>query len=91
MVKDGKDHKCILLNRAGEQLMGRDRTEIVGKTAHDWMPEEDAAVLGATDLVRTAALLNRTVPAVKYRRYCLDRGQAKAADRMRKPARKKKR
>ena len=42
MVKDGKDRKCILLNRAGEQLMGRDRSEIVGKTAHAWLPEEDA-------------------------------------------------
>ena len=49
MVKDGKDRKCILLNRAGEQLMGRDRSEIVGKTAHAWMPEEDARIIDALE------------------------------------------
>jgi hypothetical protein len=62
-----------------------------GSGKRTWTHEEDAAVLGATDFVRTAAMLGRTVAAVKYRRYCLDRGQAKAADRMRKPARKKRR
>jgi hypothetical protein len=56
-----------------------------------WTPDEDAVVLGSTDFVRTAALLYRTVGAVKYRRYCLDPGQAKAADQMRKALRKKKR
>jgi hypothetical protein len=60
-----------------------------GSAKRSWTPEEDAAVLGSTDLVRTAALLGRTVAAVKYRRYCLDRGQARAADRMRKAARKR--
>src|SRR4051794_26459892 len=48
MVKDA-DQKCILLNRAGEVLMGRDRSEIVGKTARDWMPREDAEIIEALD------------------------------------------
>jgi hypothetical protein len=62
-----------------------------GSRKRSWTPDEDAVVLGATDFDKTAALINRTVAAVKYRRYCLDCGQGKAADRMRKPARKKRR
>ena len=62
-----------------------------GSTKRVWTPEEDAVILRASDFVRTAALLNTTVGAVKYRRYCLDPGQAKAADQMRKAPRKKKR
>ena len=62
-----------------------------GSTKRVWTPDEDAVVLRTIDFDRTAAMLNRTVGAVKYRRYCLERGQAKAADRMRKPPRKKKR
>jgi PAS domain S-box-containing protein len=49
MVKDGRDRKCILLNRAGEQLMGRDRSEIIGKTAHDWLSEQDARIIDALE------------------------------------------
>ncbi len=35
LVKDAKDGKCIYLNRAGEEMMGYDRAEIIGKSARD--------------------------------------------------------
>jgi PAS domain S-box-containing protein len=49
MVKDAKDRQCILLNRAGEQLMGRGRGELIGKTGVAWMPEEDARIVAALE------------------------------------------
>ena len=49
MVKDAKDRKCILLNRAGERLLGRDRSELIGRTGVAWMPEEDARIVEALE------------------------------------------
>src|ERR1019366_5062986 len=42
LVNDAKDGKCILLNRAGEELLGYDRNEIIGKCPPESLIEEDA-------------------------------------------------
>ena len=42
VVNDAKDGKCILLNRAGEELLGYDRNEIIGKCPPESLIEEDA-------------------------------------------------
>jgi PAS domain S-box-containing protein len=49
LVKDARDGKCILLNRAGEELLGCDRSEIVGKNANDIMSKEDADLIALQD------------------------------------------
>ncbi len=41
VVKDLK-HRFVLLNRAGEELLGVSRAEFVGKTDHDLFPAEQA-------------------------------------------------
>jgi PAS domain S-box-containing protein len=41
-VKDAKDHKFRLVNRAGEQLLGIDRSELLGKNDFDFFPKEQA-------------------------------------------------
>jgi hypothetical protein len=56
-----------------------------------WTPEEDAALMVAADLASFAKQHGRTESACKYRHYVLRIKQAKVADRMRKPARKKRR
>jgi hypothetical protein len=56
-----------------------------------WTPADDAVVLRTPDAAKAAALLGRTVGAVKFRLILLREKRAKAADRMRKPPRKKRR
>ena len=43
-VKDAKDHKFMLVNRAGEQLLGIDRSELLGRNDYDFFPKEQAEV-----------------------------------------------
>jgi PAS domain S-box-containing protein len=38
LVRDTQDGKCVFLNRAGEELLGCDRREVIGKNANDVMP-----------------------------------------------------
>jgi PAS domain S-box-containing protein len=50
LVKDARDGKCILLNRAGEELLGCERSEIIGKSADDFLPpREDAEPIDLLD------------------------------------------
>ena len=56
-----------------------------------WTPADDAVVMRTPDAAQAAALLGRTVGAVKFRRILLRENRAEAADRMRKPPRKKRR
>src|SRR5262245_23695838 len=37
LVRDARDGKCVLLNRAGEELLGCDRRDVIGKNVHDVM------------------------------------------------------
>ena len=41
-VKEAKEHRYILMNRAGEELLGIPRDELIGKTDYDFLPQEEA-------------------------------------------------
>lgn len=45
LVKDAKDGKCVLLNGAGEKLLGCDRAELVGRNVHEAMPLEQGDLI----------------------------------------------
>jgi PAS domain S-box-containing protein len=59
-VKDAKDHKFMLVNRAGEQLLGIDRSELLGKNDYDFFPQEQAKVF----IERDNAVFNSGEPQV---------------------------
>jgi PAS domain S-box-containing protein len=50
LVKDAKTGKIIYLNRAGEELTGIERAEIIGKTATEVMQKGDADLVGLHDI-----------------------------------------
>jgi PAS domain S-box-containing protein len=41
-VKDAVDLRFVLINRAGERLLGLDRSEFIGKSDYDLFPQEQA-------------------------------------------------
>ncbi len=41
-LKDAKDLRFVLFNRAGEQLLGYDRKDLLGKNDYDFFPREQA-------------------------------------------------
>ncbi|MEJ2231960.1 MAG: PAS domain-containing protein, partial [Nitrospirales bacterium] len=41
-VKDAKDLRFILFNKAGEELIGHSRNSMIGKTDHDFFPKSEA-------------------------------------------------
>ncbi|HUQ37734.1 MAG TPA: PAS domain-containing protein [Aestuariivirga sp.] len=41
-VKDAVDLRFVLINRAGEELLGIDRSEYIGKSDYDFFPREQA-------------------------------------------------
>jgi PAS domain S-box-containing protein len=57
-VKDAREHRFVLLNRAGEELLGVDRSEILRKTDHDLFPTEqaDRFVAGDREVLETGRL-----------------------------------
>ena len=55
LVRDATDLKFVLFNRAGEQLLGYSREELLGKTAHDILAPDIAASLEAEDLATLAS------------------------------------
>jgi PAS domain S-box-containing protein len=48
-VKDARDLRFVLFNRAGERMMGRSRDEMVGKSDFDIGPREQAEFFAAKD------------------------------------------
>jgi PAS domain S-box-containing protein len=48
-VKDASDLRFSLINRAGEELLGIDRSEYIGKSDHDFFPKEQADFFVARD------------------------------------------
>ena len=53
IVKDAQTQKYVLINRAGEHLLGLPREQMIGKTAHDFFPKEaaDAILERDTDVL----------------------------------------
>jgi diguanylate cyclase (GGDEF)-like protein/PAS domain S-box-containing protein len=49
IVKDAQTQKYVLINRAGELLLGVPRERIIGKTAHDFFPKESADTIVERD------------------------------------------
>ncbi len=50
-VKDAKEHRFMLVNRAAEQLLGIDRSELLGKNDFDFFPKEQAETFISRDKV----------------------------------------
>jgi diguanylate cyclase (GGDEF)-like protein/PAS domain S-box-containing protein len=48
-VKEPKELRYMLVNRAGEQLLGMPRDEMIGKSDHDLLPKEEADAAAARD------------------------------------------
>ena len=48
-VKDAVDLRFVLFNRAGEELQGHKREELLGKNDHDIFPKEQADFFTAKD------------------------------------------
>ena len=48
-IKDAEDLRLILFNKAGEELVGRPRKELVGRTDFDLYPEEEAKFFAQKD------------------------------------------
>jgi diguanylate cyclase (GGDEF)-like protein/PAS domain S-box-containing protein len=49
IVKNAHDHRYVLINRAGEQMLGLSREQMFGKTAHDFFPRKVADAICALD------------------------------------------
>jgi diguanylate cyclase (GGDEF)-like protein/PAS domain S-box-containing protein len=49
VVKDAREHRFVLVNRAAEQLWGLPRAGIIGKNDHDLFPKEAADQIEAYD------------------------------------------
>lgn len=49
IVKSAKDGQCTLINRAGEVLLGRNRNEIIGKSAREVLAGPEADEIEAHD------------------------------------------
>lgn len=54
-VKDAKDLRYVLINRAGEDYFGVPRNQMIGKTAHELFPQDTADKIAQNDatLLRT--------------------------------------
>ncbi|HVM31917.1 MAG TPA: PAS domain S-box protein [bacterium] len=48
-VKDAKDLRFVMFNRAGEELIGVPRAELIGKNDHDLFPKDEADFFTAKD------------------------------------------
>jgi two-component system, cell cycle sensor histidine kinase and response regulator CckA len=48
-AKDAKEHRFLLVNRAGEELLGIGRSELIGKNDYDFFPKEQADHFVARD------------------------------------------
>ena len=48
-VKDARDKKCILINRAGEQILGKPREQLLGRDVHAMFEMEGPEDCGQSD------------------------------------------
>jgi diguanylate cyclase (GGDEF)-like protein/PAS domain S-box-containing protein len=49
VVKDARDHRYVLINRAGEELFGVPREQMIGKSAYDFFAKSEADSITAHD------------------------------------------
>src|SRR5262245_26660340 len=49
-VKDAEDLRFVMFNRAGEQLIGIPRADLLGKTDYDFFPPDEADFFRAKDM-----------------------------------------
>ena len=49
VVKDARDHRYVLINRAAEELGGLTRSEVIGKSAHELFAKDEADLIEARD------------------------------------------
>lgn len=49
IVKNARDRKIVLVNRAGEGIWGLSRQQVLGKTPHDLFPKARADLITASD------------------------------------------
>ena len=49
VVKDARDFRYVLINRAGEKFFGRPADQIIGRTAYDLLPKAAADSVAARD------------------------------------------
>jgi diguanylate cyclase (GGDEF)-like protein/PAS domain S-box-containing protein len=49
VVKEAREHRYVLVNRAGEELFGVPRDQMIGKSAYDLFPKKDADRIVASD------------------------------------------
>ncbi|MEA2993364.1 MAG: hypothetical protein QOD40_2284 [Alphaproteobacteria bacterium] len=49
IVKNAEDRRYVLVNRAGEDLLGVPREQLLGKTAYDLYPKDVADIINARD------------------------------------------
>src|SRR5207253_775376 len=61
-VKDAEDLKFVRFNRAGEELVGHKREDLLGKSDHDFFPPEQAKAFIDND---RAVLAQRSVSTVE--------------------------
>jgi two-component system, LuxR family, sensor kinase FixL len=48
-VKDAKDLRFVMFNKAGEELLGMPKTDLIGKNDYDFFPKEDADFFTSKD------------------------------------------
>jgi diguanylate cyclase (GGDEF)-like protein/PAS domain S-box-containing protein len=58
VVKDARDQRYVLINRAGERMFGLPREQMIGKTVYDFFSKEEADSITAQD----HSLLNSDQP-----------------------------
>lgn len=61
-VKEAKDLRFVRFNKAGEDLLGVSKEEILGKTDYDFFPEEQAAFFTAKDRATLAGKKLQDIP-----------------------------
>jgi PAS domain S-box-containing protein len=68
-VKDAKDLRFLLFNRAGEELLGYKRSELLGKNDYDFFPKKEADFFTEKDraVLHRGELLDISMESIKTR------------------------
>lgn len=70
-VKDAQTLKFVRINKAGEQLLGYSREALLGRTDHDFFPEEEAESFTTADrqVLESAELLDIPEESIRTRSH----------------------